>query len=195
MLDCAYGGSIKPIYSAQIVDKLINNGFAGFDPRLIRSRHRRCPVRDVITLSFPEEYTLDGQSIKFVQGVVGIYFIYLARIRIDYPFRPSRLIYIGMSESKQHSIGNRLREHLTGQSGNLGIANYASKHDVRFTYQSLDMLRILGTDLYEFEYLFLADFLKQYGCYPICNGQSGVSVASPSINPTGVKVLWKSFDG
>jgi hypothetical protein len=151
-------------------------------------------VRDVVTLSFPEEYTLDSQSIKFVQGLVGIYFVYLARIKINYPFRSSRLIYIGMSESKQNSIGNRLRGHLTGQSGNLGIANYASKHDVRFTYQSLDMLRVLGTDLYEFEYIFLADFLKHYGCFPICNGQSGVSVVSPTVNPAKLKIVWKSFE-
>lgn len=151
-------------------------------------------MRDVITLSFPEEYTLDGQSIKFVQGSVGIYFIYVADIKIEYPFGPSPLIYIGMSESKQNSIGNRLRGHLTGQSGNLGIANYASKHDVRFTYQTLDMLRVLGSDLYEFEYLFLADFLKHYGCFPICNGQAGVSVASPTIDPAKLKILWKSFE-
>jgi hypothetical protein len=151
-------------------------------------------VRDVITLSFPEEYTFDGRSIKFVQGLVGIYFIYLASSRIEYPFGRSRLIYIGMSESKQNSIGNRLRGHLTGQSGNLGIKNYASKHPVRFTYQSLDMLRVLGADLYELEYLFLADFLKHYGCFPICNGQSGVSVSSPSIDAADIRVVWKSFE-
>jgi hypothetical protein len=113
---------------------------------------------------------------------------------IEYPFRRSRLIYIGMSESKQNSIGSRLRGHLTGQSGNLGVMNYAAQHVVRFTYQSLDALHVLGTNLYELEFIFLADFLKHHGCYPICNGQSGISVASPSIDPDSVQVLWKSFD-
>ena len=112
----------------------------------------------------------------------------------NYPFKPSRLIYIGFSEFKQNSIGSRLKGHLTGQSGNLGISNYAARHDVQFTYQSLAVLRVLGVDLYEFEYLFLADFQKHYGSFPICNGQAGASVISPSIEPSMMSVDWKSFD-
>jgi len=152
-------------------------------------------VPNVTTLSFPEEYTFAERWIKLVKGLVGIYFIYLADTGIEYPFRRSRLIYIGMSESKQNSIGNRLRGHLTGQSGNLGLMNYAARHRVRFTYQSFDLLRVLGSsDLYELESFFLTDFLNKFGCFPICNGQSGVTVSSPSIDPARVKILWETFD-
>jgi hypothetical protein len=151
-------------------------------------------VDDTITLSFLEGHTLDGPSTKFVQGLTGIYFIFLENTSIEYPFRPSRLIYIGMSESKQNSIANRLRGHLTGQSGNLGLMNYASRYATKFTYQSLEVLSILGTNLYELEFLFLSDFLKSFGCFPICNGQSGVTVASPSLNREIVRISWEAFD-
>jgi hypothetical protein len=151
-------------------------------------------VADIITLSFLEGYTFDGPSIKFVQGLTGIYFIYLNSNSIEYPFRPSRLIYIGMSESKQNSIANRLRGHLTGQSGNLGLMNYAAKRATKFTYQSLGVLSVLGTDLYELECFFLTDFLNHFGCFPICNGQSGVTVASPTFDYAAVEISWEAFD-
>jgi hypothetical protein len=152
-------------------------------------------VSNLTTFSFPEEYTFAERSIKLVKGLVGIYFIYLADTSIEYPFGRSRLIYIGMSESKQNSIGNRLRDHLTGQSGNCGLMNYAAKHRVRFTYQSFDLLQVLGSsDLYELESLFLTEFLNKFGCFPICNGQSGVTVLSPAIDPARVKILWETFD-
>jgi hypothetical protein len=153
-------------------------------------------VPNLTTISFPEEYTFSEQSIKLVKGLVGVYFIYLADISIEYPFRQSRLIYIGLSESKQNSVGNRLRGHLTGQSGNLGIMNYAAKHPVRFTYLSFDLLVVLGSvDLYEVESFFLSNFRNNFGCFPICNGQSGVGVSSPSIDSARVKILWETFDG
>jgi len=56
------------------------------------------------------------------------------------------------------------------------------------------MLRALGSDLYEFENLFLADFLRHYGCFPICNGQSGISVVSPTIDAKRLNIVWKSFE-
>ena len=50
-------------------------------------------------------------SIRDLRGTIGLYFIYLMNTHIPYPYKPSRLIYIGMSESIQNSIGNRLRDH------------------------------------------------------------------------------------
>src|SRR5262249_568583 len=94
-----------------------------------------------LKVGFFEEYRFDETSIHLVQGTVGLYFIFLRELRIPYPLKTSGLIYIGMSESRQNSIGNRLRAHKTGQSGNLAITNYALRHDVRFTYHSLDFLK------------------------------------------------------
>ena len=67
----------------------------------------------------------------------------------------SKIVYVGMSESQQNSIGKRLRSHLTGQSGNEGIKNYAEHHTVKFTYHSLAGLGFVGTDnLFDIERFF-----------------------------------------
>ena len=151
-------------------------------------------MNEPITISFPGQYTFTERSIKLVKGLIGLYFIYLTDVWIEYPYHRSRLIYIGLSESKQNSIGNRLRGHLTGQSGNLGLMNYGKRHATKFSYQSYDVLQVLGAhDLYEIESFFLADFLKNFGCFPICNNQSGLAVLMPSIDPSRVKVLWDTF--
>lgn len=134
-------------------------------------------------------------EIKFVRGTVGIYFIYLDELAIAYPFGRSRLIYIGMSESTQNSIGKRLRGHLTGQSGNEGIRNYASNHKVRFTSHSRDVLQSCGArDLYEMESFFLSSFLNYRGCYPICNGQAGIERADTVQRLIDASVDWSFFD-
>jgi hypothetical protein len=151
-------------------------------------------VETAITISFPEDYNFNDRSIKLLQGMIGIYFIYLVDLRIPYPFGQSRLIYIGMSESKQNSIGRRLLAHLTGQSGNHGIKNYANRHKAKFTYHSYELLRDLGaTDLFEIESFFLGDFLRTKGSFPICNNQSGVIVIESLIKRGEVSVDWEHF--
>jgi len=103
-------------------------------------------------------------------------------------------MYIGMSESRQNSIGSRLRGHKTGQSGNVAVANYAKSFDVRFTYHSLEFLRSLGTDsVLEIESFFLADFLKNYGAYPICNNQSGANFPESPLSDKRISVEWQYF--
>ena len=125
---------------------------------------------------------------------IGIYFIYLENLRIPYPFRESRLIYIGLSESQQNSVGRRLYGHLTGQSGNLGIRNYVEHYSAKFTFHTFQLLRNLGAaDLYEIESFFLSDFLRAGGSFPICNNQSGVFVAQPSIAHSDILVDWDHF--
>jgi hypothetical protein len=147
----------------------------------------------VTAITFPKDYTLEERSIKLVQGMVGLYFIHLESLLVPYPYSGSRLIYIGMSESAQNSIGRRLRAHLTGQSGNYGIMNYAARYEARFTYHSFQLLRNLGaTNLYEIESFFLSDFLRLHGSFPICNNQSGLTVIQPMI-PEDITVDWQHF--
>jgi len=101
-------------------------------------------------ISFLHEYNMDDSSIKFAQGAVGIYFIYLENSTIGYPFGNSRLIYLGLSELKQNSIGQRLSAHLSGRSGNMCIKNYAARNQTRFTFHTFELLRNMGTsNLYE----------------------------------------------
>ncbi len=130
-----------------------------------------------------------------VQGITGLYFIFLEGLPIPYPFKASRLIYIGMSESRQNSIGNRLRDHKSGQSGNPGISNYARRHEVRFTYLGSDFLSALGRwKLHELESLFLSSFLEHHGAYPICNNQSGISLDETSNRGVSFTVDWTFFE-
>lgn len=145
-------------------------------------------------LGFIEHHDFDDTSIRLVQGTTGLYFIYLSELHIPYPFKPSRLIYIGMSESKQNSIGNRLRAHKTGQSGNLAITNYAARHGARFTHHSLDILETLGTEnVIELESFFLTDFLREHGAYPICNNQSGTFFPEPTLTRDVITIDWNFF--
>jgi hypothetical protein len=146
------------------------------------------------TITFPEDYNFDEGSIKFAQGAVGIYFIFLEELAIPYPFGMSRLIYIGLSESKQNSIGRRLHAHLTGRSGNQGIKNYVERFPAKFTFHSFQLLRNLGAnDLYEIEAFFLTSFFNVKGIFPICNNQSGATFDQPSISQTEIIVDWEHF--
>jgi len=145
-------------------------------------------------MTFTEDYNFNDRSIKFTQGVVGIYFIFLEELAIPYPFEKSRLIYIGLSESKQNSIGKRLYAHLTGRSGNHGIKNYAQRYRARFTFHTFQLLQNLGaTDLYEIESFFLTSFFNAMGLFPICNNQSGIFFAESSISQRDVAVDWNHF--
>ena len=150
---------------------------------------------DRVTVPFFETYPLDETSIRLVQGTTGLYFMFLEDLRIPYPFRASRLIYIGMSESRQNSIGNRLRDHKTGQSGNPAIANYAQVYKVRFTHLASELLGALGErKIQETESLFLQDFLEHHGSHPICNNQSGISFAEAGSSKAGFSVDWGFFE-
>ncbi|CAN1724752.1 GIY-YIG domain-containing protein [Hyphomicrobium sp. 1Nfss2.1] len=143
---------------------------------------------------FAKTYNLREQEVKFVQGVAGIYFIFLEAVAITYPFATSRLIYIGMSESRQNSIAMRLRSHLTGQSGNLGIANYAKAYSVKFTFYSADVLRSYGSDnIFDMESFFLSNFLEVHGSYPICNGQAGHQLSVTGQKPSA-SIDWAFFE-
>jgi hypothetical protein len=145
-------------------------------------------------IGFHEDHPLDDMSIRLVQGTIGLYFIYLVKLSINYPVATSRLIYIGMSESKQNSIGSRLRGHRTGGSGNLAIKNYAVCHEVRFTFHSVDVLKVLGTEnVLELESFFLKDFMSNFGAYPICNGQAGASFPATTLASTNISVDWAFF--
>lgn len=146
-----------------------------------------------MNIVFLRNYNLREQEVKFVQGQAGVYFIFLTDLRIAYPFHPSGLIYIGMSESRQNSIAMRLRGHLTGQSGNLGISNYAKNHQVKFTTYSFEVLRNYGNDnLFDIESFFLSDFLEKHGAFPICNGQAGHQLSTPEKN-IAARVEWSFF--
>jgi hypothetical protein len=97
-------------------------------------------------------------------------------LKIPYPFKESRLIYIGMSESRANSIGNRLRDHIAGRSNNTGILGYHKKWKLSFTYLDYEYLKQVFTsvDIESIETYFLEDFANCFGVYPICNNRRGL---------------------
>jgi hypothetical protein len=147
-----------------------------------------------LTIRFLEDKPLDELSVRSARGKIGIYFIFLTDLRIPYPYRSSRLVYIGMSESKQNSIGSRLRSHKSGQSANRGLTNYISSKPARFTYHTINFLTVLGTsNVVELETFFLGAFLNEHGCFPICNNQAGIEIATPTQLPD-IRIQWGFFD-
>jgi len=119
----------------------------------------------------------DIKNFSALVGLVGLYFIFLDDLIIPYPFGESRLIYIGMSESKSNSIGNRLRDHIAGRSKNTGIIGYHKKWKLSFTYLDYEFLKQVFSflDIESIETYFLEDFAHYFGVYPICNNRRGVS--------------------
>lgn len=144
------------------------------------------------TIRFVEEYLFDEMSIRLARGLVGLYFVHTVDLPIPYPFQASRLIYIGMSESKQNSIENRIRDHESGQSRNPGLTNYIRTRKGKFSFFTFDFLDVLGIPtITELEGAFLRAFLKDHGCYPICNNQSGIELKASAVPPFDID--WQHF--
>ncbi|MDV2495723.1 MAG: GIY-YIG nuclease family protein [bacterium] len=145
-------------------------------------------------ISFTDSYTLSQTNISATRGFTGLYFIFLEETRIMYPFDKLRLIYIGMSESVQNSIGNRLVSHKSGKSGNLAIMNYAKEHNARFTYLTWNFLKVLGHDsINDIESYFIIDFVRKYGSQPICNNQSNFDPTGNPLFDMHIDILWGFF--
>ena len=135
----------------------------------------------------------DIENFSSLVGTVGLYFIFLNDLSIPYPLNYSRLIYIGMSESRINSIGNRLRTHLAGRSKNRGIIGYKQNWKTKFTYLEYEFLKHIFTQE-KIEYIetyFLEDFADKYGTYPICNNKRGLEEMPKMANTP--EIDWEFF--
>ena len=120
-------------------------------------------------LNFNAPLEFKPQNFQGLNRVAGIYFIFLKEKRVTYPFRDSRLIYIGMSEKKTNSIASRLSNHYDGRSGNLGLQNYQKISNIMFTYLNFEIIQSMWEYRVEdFESYLLLDFVREFGVYPIC---------------------------
>lgn len=143
---------------------------------------------------FDEYQEFELKNIKPLMGICGLYFIFLKKTEIPYPFRKSRLIYVGMSEKKTNSIGKRLSDHYDGTSGNEGLINYRKTEGLYFTYLNFEMLkRIWKYRIEDLESYFILDFVKNYGVYPICNNKSGFEIKKQDIR-ISLEIDWKYFE-
>ena len=133
-------------------------------------------------------------NIKLLMGVCGLYFIFLKKTEIPYPFRKSRLIYIGMSEKRTNSIGKRLLGHYRGASGNGGLINYRKVEGLYFTYLNFEMLKtIWNYRIEDLESYFILSFVNRYGVYPICNNKTGLEVLKKDLN-LNFEIDWKYYE-
>ena len=147
-----------------------------------------------LKIFFEEPKRFELQKIKPLSGIIGLYFIFLTKTEISYPFGSSKLIYIGMSEKKTNSIGSRLTGHFDGQSGNIGLTSYRKSEQLNFTYINFDMLKSVWKDRIEdLESYFILDFVKQFGVYPICNNKTGFAILQSNL-PTTLTIDWSYFN-
>ncbi len=134
------------------------------------------------------------KNIKPLMGICGLYFICRKERSMPYPFKESKLIYIGMSEKATNSIGKRLLGHFDGTSGNEGIANYGKTEKLYFTYLNFETLKnVWNYRIEDLESYFILDFLKKYGIYPICNNKSGFKIKKIDL-PVSLDIDWQYFE-
>ncbi|MBU4275078.1 hypothetical protein KKG48_04400 [Patescibacteria group bacterium] len=146
-----------------------------------------------IKIFFNKPQKFEPKNIKPLMGITGLYFLLLENIEIQYPFKKSRLIYIGMSEKRTNSMGKRLTDHYEGQSGNEGIVNYRKVDQINFTHLNFEMLKKLWRHRIEdLESYFILDFVKNYGVYPICNNKTGYEVLKSDLD-VDIKIDWQYF--
>lgn len=135
-----------------------------------------------IRFSNEEVYGFSQENFPPLSGRIGLYFIFLPNLRIPYPFKDSGLVYVGMSESRFNSIGNRLKEHYSGKSQNRGILGYKKRGDIKFTYLDFEFLKHVFPDerIEAMEAVFLEAFASVHGSFPICNNRRGDQSISPA---------------
>ena len=134
------------------------------------------------------------KNIKPLSGLIGLYFIFTDQTAIRYPFKKSRLLYIGMSEKKTNSIRSRLTGHFEGTSKNLGLVNYRKSDQMFFTYINFEMLRESWSyGIENLESYFILDFVEKYGVYPICNNKSGYEILDKKLKAHFI-IDWSYFE-
>jgi hypothetical protein len=147
-----------------------------------------------LKIFFDLQKTFEIKNIKSLSGLIGLYFIFTDKISIQYPFKKSRLLYIGMSEKKTNSIKNRLTGHFEGTSKNLGLMNYRKSGQLFFTYINFEMLRKSWSyGIEDLESYFILDFVEKYGVYPICNNKSGYEILDKKLKADFI-IDWPYFE-
>ncbi len=145
-------------------------------------------------INFDRHKEFESENIKPLMGICGLYFIFLKKTEIPYPFRKSRLIYIGMSEKRTNSIGKRLLGHYDGSSENAGLINYRKVEGLYFTHLNFEMLKkIWDYRIEDLESYFILAFVDRYGVYPICNNKSGFEILKKDLN-SNFEIDWEYFE-
>ena len=146
-----------------------------------------------ITIYFDEPKSFEPINTKALGGIVGLYFIFTQNTFIQYPFDKSKLLYIGMSEKKTNSIGNRLSGHFEGKSKNVGLVNYRKQEPLLFTYLNFEIIKANWEyRIEDLESYFILSFAENYGVDPICNNKTGAEIHSSDLK-VNLKIDWNYF--
>lgn len=150
-------------------------------------------MNEDLKIFFDSPMPFSPENIRPLNGIAGLYFIFSKSINFNYPYKQSKLLYIGMSEKKTNSIGSRLLGHFDGKSKNVGLQNYRKITDLYFTYINFELLRSRWEyRIEDLESYFILDFVEKYGVYPICNNKSGLDIMNNNIK-THFKIDWDYF--
>jgi len=145
-------------------------------------------------LYFDKPQNFEIKNIKPLIGLTGLYFIFTINTKIQYPFKKSRLLYIGMSERKTNSIGSRLIGHFEGKSRNQGLVNYRKVEQLNFTSLNFEMIKTFWNfKIEDLESYFILDFVEKFGVYPICNNKTGFEILNQTLE-TNFTIDWNYFD-
>jgi len=151
-------------------------------------------MNKTIQIRFKKAQSFESSNIRPLIGLTGLYFIFANALKIRYAFGESKLLYIGMSEKKTNSMGNRLMGHLDGTSGNPGLINYGKADNLNFTYINFEMLKQFWKyRIEDLESYFILDFVKNFGVYPICNNKSGYEILGKQID-SEFSIDWQYFN-
>ncbi|MCP4146585.1 MAG: GIY-YIG nuclease family protein [bacterium] len=147
-----------------------------------------------IKIFFDDPKPFELINTRPLEGIMGLYFIFRSKTAIPYPFNSSYLIYIGMSEKRTNSIGKRLADHLSGQSGNRGLVNYRKIEPLFFTHINFEMLKKKwALRIEDLESYFINNFVKHYGVYPICNNKTSSQILKHPPDVT-LDIDWPFFE-
>ena len=147
-----------------------------------------------LKIFFDRPKIFEMNNIEPLSGLTGLYFIFTDKINIQYPFKKSRLLYIGMSEKKTNSMRSRLTGHFEGKSKNLGLVNYRKAGQLFFTYINFEMLhKSWNYGIEDLESYFILDFVEKYGVYPICNNKSGYEILAKKLKANFI-IEWPYFE-
>ena len=147
-----------------------------------------------LKIFFDDPKSFELHNLKSLTGLVGLYFIFSPDISIQYPYRGSNLLYIGMSERKTNSMRSRLTGHFDGKSKNVGLYNYRKVSDLKFTFINFEMLKnFWDYKVEDLESYFIVDFVEKYGVYPICNNKTSYDIQSKFVK-ANFTIDWSYFE-
>lgn len=147
-----------------------------------------------LSINFDIAKTFEIGNVKGLSGIVGLYFIFTEKTYVQYPFKTSRLIYIGMSGKMTNSISSRLTGHFDGKSKNIGLINYRKVSPLHFCYFNYEVFKdTWKLRIEDLESYFLLDFVKHFGVYPICNNRTGFELLKNDLT-IQLNIDWSYFD-